>query len=1180
MVTVANSSADLPDPVELVQRAIAADLDPSVFTERAFPVAKNSIEFCSSHKFLNASDPLWPRQFQVLARFFEDVCYFCSDVDYVYNVPVDDSLQNVHDRFCLLEHGICPRCKRNRLEILSEWQRDLRYAKYYEWDEAVTLRGRPPNEFNGIWGQRSGKSYAVATFFWPYILHRYLAIPNITSYLRLASNTVLEAVFVSPILEQLKNASWQPFMHAYDASPWFSEFTQFCKDEENKVGIPLYHRAQTYIAFPAKRLSIQMRAASSSTLRGGTRIFTCIDGDALVNTTKGLVPIKQDLSGMKVWVKNEAHDILRHSETGRKPVQKTILEDGYSVTTTLDHKLKVLTPDLEEVWKEAQDLKIGDYVAVNLGAEFPEELKLSYEPDRPIHRQLETCRRMAELKTFTAAQAAETTGLKGIYALTHRLIKRGMLEKTYVKGHGRNAGCVYEVTDKFDLDLITAEYKDHAYKNRDTCTFPTTMTPELGYLLGYYVAEGSYAKGAVEFSFSNTDEAVIQHFISCFEAVFGFTPRVSSFEYEAENHKIGYNVAVAYKVVKKFLRYLGMEPSVARTKAVPWSILQAPKDVVLAFLSAYIEGDGSISDKYVTMVSTSRKLIQQLQLLFLRLGLVSTTRRQNRKPPYRTLWQLRLRRYDSIKLVRQLTCPTKGKLFNFKAGKRVDTTYRIPFLPAFVDTSLHGGSTTEYAYVVSDLNADAYNNYALKRLEWENIALYAKAVSLIDTGVIWLSVVKKKQLGSKPVFDITVDSDEHAFVANGIVAHNCVDELGWFSISTDNTRRSGVKDGTEVFTALDRSLLTVRSKAEQRRKQLSDYDTVDGYMFCASSPSSISDPIEQRAALASKSPLMMHTRYPTWQVHPEISEELVRDITAGDPVKFKRDYGAEPPRAASPFLTSGAFTRELVDPEHTKNKLFTYEIQSKEERDTGISLLRPVLTRTRTDKVIPRVLTVDNGEKSNSFALCLASYYPEHDGVLFEEFLEVAPHQHHQVDLQWCYDELIVKLVRSYNILHVFFDQWESSYAIRDLRNNYRIDASQYSLKWKDFERFRDDIRGARIWFPVPEVEPDDLLLTNNMVERARSPRAHFQVQLTTVNQFGKKVTKPDNGNDDLFRCAVLAHWAISNNKDQYRRGMRGRRGGTGSRQVAFSTAGGRYGERRGDGMGSPRRAPRRRQRF
>lgn len=655
----------LVDPVALVKQAIAADLDSSIFAEQPVEVAPNVIEWCTGHKFLNASDPLWPKQIEVLARFFEDVCYFCSDTDYVHNVPVDDPVPNVMDRFCLLEHGVCPRCQRNRLEILREWQTDPRYAQYHEWDASVRLRGVPPNEFCGIWGQRSGKSFLCSSFAWTYILHRYLAIPNITSYLRLASNTVLEAVFVSPIKDQIRSAMWEPFLNVYDTSPWFREYVSFLKDEEKRVGLTLYRRQQTYIVFPAKRIHVQLRAANASTLRGGTRLCTVVD------------------------------------------------------------------------------------------------------------------------------------------------------------------------------------------------------------------------------------------------------------------------------------------------------------------------------------------------------------------------------------------------------------------------------------------------------------------------------------------------------------------ELGWFDITDDGKRRAGVKNGTEVFTALDRSLLSVRGKADQRRRQLGDYNTVDGYMLCASSPSSINDAIEQRAAVAPKSPMMFFTRCATWEMNPDISEDFVRDITAGDNLKFTRDYGAQPPRAAAPFQEPSPFLRELVEAEQTKTPLFTYEIKAKEEKSDGIVLLRPHIKKKSADRITPYALAVDNGETTNSFALGLANYFPEHDGILLREFLEVAPYQHHRVDLQWCYDELIVPLVEAFNIPQVGYDRWESGYAVRDLRTKHKVDAIRYSLKWKDFDAYREDLRGSKIWFPVPERDPEELLTINNLVERARYPRAHFQVQLTTVNQFGKKVTKPDNGNDDLFRCSVLLHWMIRNNKERFRSGRRatGGRGGN-----VFSTAG-----RRGRGGGGRR---------
>jgi hypothetical protein len=659
MVVVRNSNqrAEEPDPADLVRKAIAADLDPSVFTEQQFDVANNSIEWCTSHLYLNASDPLYPRQLQMLARFFEDACYFCSDVDYYYNVPVDDSVQNFHDRIVLLEHGVCPRCKRNRTEILTDWQRDARYAKYYAWDESVTLRPAPPNEFNGIWGQRASKSFSVATFFWPYILHRYLAIPSITNYFQLASNTVLEAAFVAPIKDQINTYMWTPFKHAFDASPWFRQYVDHLKAEEKRLGVEMYMRQQTYIGFPAKRMVLTMKAANSGTLRGGTRFFATLD-------------------------------------------------------------------------------------------------------------------------------------------------------------------------------------------------------------------------------------------------------------------------------------------------------------------------------------------------------------------------------------------------------------------------------------------------------EW-----------------------------------------------------------GHFNVTEDGKQRTGVKDGTEVFVSMNRSLRTVRTRANKRRRQYGDYDALDGYMFCISSPSSISDPIELRAALANKSPRMMHTRYATWEVNPNEDEETLVEEEGADLIKFNRDYRAQPPRAASHFIEPGAYLKELVDHELTKRPLLQYEIKAVADKETGVTLLRPVLGRKAADKSTPRCLAVDNGEKNNSFALCLASYYPEHDGVLLEEFLEVAPYKHHQVDLQWCYDELIVPIIRTFNIQHVVYDRWESSYAVRDLRTNYRVDASQCTLRWKDFEDYRNDIKASRIWFPVPEVDPDELLFTTNLVERARHPRAHFQLQLTTVNQFFRKVVKPDAGNDDLFRCSVLAHRTVQGNKEKYRRGARSRVGGP-KRTNVISTAG------------------------
>jgi len=682
-----SKEVELVDPVALVEKAIAADLDAAVLTEETFDLAPNVIEWCMGSQFLNSSLKLWPRQIQILTKLFEDACYFCSDVDYIHDVTVDDYYEDALDRFQLLEHGVCPKCQRHRLEILDEWTKDPRYGNYNDhWDlpAGTPYPTSPPNEFVGIWGQRCSKSFGTASFIWTYQLHRYLNVPNITRYFNMPSNTVLEAAFVAPILDQVNVYMWQPFINAYDESPWFKQVEQYWKDESRRVGKPLYHRQQTFITFPAKRLAIFIKAANSGTLRGGTRFWATLD------------------------------------------------------------------------------------------------------------------------------------------------------------------------------------------------------------------------------------------------------------------------------------------------------------------------------------------------------------------------------------------------------------------------------------------------------------------------------------------------------------------ELGWFNVSEDGKKRAGVKDGAEVFTSLNRSLRTIRTKANKRRRA-GDFNALDGLMVCISSPSSVNDPIEQRAALAPKSTRMYHTRFATWEVNPDEDEETLQQEEGADPIKFKRDYGAEPPRAAVPFIEDSPFLADLVEKTQTDQPLFTYDVISVRDAETGRSVLRPRLTSKSANLVIPRVLAVDNGEKKNSFALAVARYYPEHDGVLLEEFLEVAPTAAQTIDLSWCYNELILPLVQQFRFIHVCYDRWESAYAVSDLRMNHKIDAQRYSLKWKDFVAFRDDVRASRVWCPRPETNPADLVKVISQIERAQTPRAHFTVQMTTVNEFGRKVVKPDGGTDDLFRCGVLAHWCITKHKKDYQtlvRGSRERkpgevamvfRRGSGIGTGGFRRGGGvNGGSRRGGGRGIP----------
>lgn len=90
-------------------------------------------------------------------------------------------------------------------------------------------------------------------------------------------------------------------------------------------------------------------------------------------------------------------------------------------------------------------------------------------------------------------------------------------------------------------------------------------------------------------------------------------------------------VVTSGKSLTDFLQALGVSTRRARGKVVPFSVLEAPRDVVAAFLRGLYSADGTVfthknATKAVVLSSTSDKLIEQCQILLLYLGI-----RSNRK---------------------------------------------------------------------------------------------------------------------------------------------------------------------------------------------------------------------------------------------------------------------------------------------------------------------------------------------------------------------------------------------------------------------------------------------------------------------------------------------------------------------------------------------------------------------
>ena len=99
-------------------------LDQLNLPESDFPLAKNIYDFIVNRKFLDSRNVInfnpYPKQLEIFINYLQEYCPKCSDVEYVKNIPTDASLSEIFEKVVLLEHEVCPRCFKTKLDFLSQ----------------------------------------------------------------------------------------------------------------------------------------------------------------------------------------------------------------------------------------------------------------------------------------------------------------------------------------------------------------------------------------------------------------------------------------------------------------------------------------------------------------------------------------------------------------------------------------------------------------------------------------------------------------------------------------------------------------------------------------------------------------------------------------------------------------------------------------------------------------------------------------------------------------------------------------------------------------------------------------------------------------------------------------------------------------------------------------------------
>lgn len=265
--------------------------------------------------------------------------------------------------------------------------------------------------------------------------------------------------------------------------------------------------------------------------------------------------------------------------------------------------------------------------------------------------------------------------------------------------------------------------------------FPTTWSRELGIILGWLVGDGwlrdSGKNCRVGFTFSGQDLGVMEMVKSALDRWYGPVKPVM--------RKNGvYHLRYHSKSVVEFFRSLGVQPVKAAFKRVPETIFRATREAVVGFLQGLFTADGTLATSpngtaYLRLTSKSRLLLEDVQVLLLSLGIMSTI--YDRSRPVRECFSNKTAGCSERAYV------SDGVLYELQVSKED--------LGLFIDEV--GFADDRFAGKIGELKRRSRGFYRRH---------YVDVVEALEP------------VGEKEVFDLTVPIS-HSFIANGIVVSNC-----------------------------------------------------------------------------------------------------------------------------------------------------------------------------------------------------------------------------------------------------------------------------------------------------------------------------------------------------------------------------------------------------------------------
>jgi DNA polymerase-3 subunit alpha len=356
---------------------------------------------------------------------------------------------------------------------------------------------------------------------------------------------------------------------------------------------------------------------------------------------------------------------------------------------------------------------------------------------------------------------------------------------------------------------------------------PSAGDPDRLLILGYLLADGGLSNAST-IGFTNTDEAILKAYAAALQNAFPglhvcevTTSRGVHHLYcsNGKGHGGGASPLLAW------LRDLGLKappgskPGGVRSgeKFVPDFVFGLPDDQVAVFLAALWDCDGYVGARLSHYRTISPRLAEGVQRLLLRLGIESSVYRSEYIRPRDgkivtahqvtvydggrfELW-IRPRLHSGAKAAVAMSVATRGTSIDRRSFvEAVAMAYPNPKRPVLESAGIQRWHLSPYG---SDQHPRITEKAAARIAEAFDVPGVERWLRCS-----WVDVAAVEPAGTQTVYDITVEGI-HNFVANGIVAHNCIYQeqmmllatkfAGYSLAEADNLRKAAGKKVREIM---------------------------------------------------------------------------------------------------------------------------------------------------------------------------------------------------------------------------------------------------------------------------------------------------------------------------------------------------------------------------------------------